>query len=82
MAARKRKIRHDEATRDKIQTSQLINRLSDHALGKVEMLPSAVRAAEVLLRKTIPDVSAITLSGDPDAPLINEIRMVPVDAGK
>lgn len=46
------------------------------------MLPSAVRAAEVLLRKTIPDVSAITLSGDPDAPLINEIRMVPVDAGK
>jgi hypothetical protein len=35
--ARIRKIRHDEETRLKIKTSQLLNRLTDHALGKVDM---------------------------------------------
>ena len=37
MAARTTKIRHDENTRLKIQATQLVNRLQDHALGKVEM---------------------------------------------
>ncbi|BBB99388.1 hypothetical protein [Bradyrhizobium elkanii] len=58
MAARSVKIRHDEETRAKIKTSQLINRLSDHVLGKVEMKPTQVTAALGLLRKTIPDLSA------------------------
>ncbi|MGF6430892.1 MULTISPECIES: hypothetical protein [Bradyrhizobium] len=58
MAARSVKIRHDEETRAKIKTSQLINRLSDHVLGKVDMKPTQVTAALGLLRKTIPDLSA------------------------
>ena len=58
MAARSRKIRHDDETRAKIQTSQLINRLSDHVLGKLELSPTQVRAAEILLKKTIPDLSS------------------------
>lgn len=58
MAARSRKIRHDDETRAKIQTSQLINRLYGHVVGKVELSPTQVRAAEVLLRKTLPDLSA------------------------
>jgi hypothetical protein len=60
MAARKNKIRHDEETRAKIQTSQLLNRLSNHALGQCEMSPTQVRAAEILLRKTMPDLSSTT----------------------
>jgi hypothetical protein len=58
VAARNRKIRHDEETRHKIQASQLINRLQDHVLGKVYLSPTQVRSAEILLRKTIPDLSA------------------------
>ena len=58
MAARKVKIRHDAETRAKIQTSQLLNRLADHALGKVELLPTQVRAIEILLRKTLPDLAS------------------------
>jgi hypothetical protein len=50
---------HDERTRTKIQTSQLVNRLMAHALGDVEMTPTQVRAAEVLLRKTLPDLSNV-----------------------
>lgn len=59
MAARKNKIRHDEETRLKIQTSQIINRLMGHVLGTVEMQPSAVTAALGLLRKAMPDLSSV-----------------------
>jgi hypothetical protein len=58
MAARKLKIRHDDETRAKIKTSQLINRLSDHVLGTVDLKPTQVTAALGLLKKTIPDLSA------------------------
>jgi hypothetical protein len=60
MAARTRKIRHDDETREKIQASQLVNRLQDNALGKlkVEMTPGQVRSAEILLKKKIPDLSS------------------------
>jgi hypothetical protein len=57
MAARSMKIRHDDETRAKIKTSQLINRLSDHVLGTVDLKPTQVAAALGLLRKTIPDLS-------------------------
>ncbi len=58
MPARIRKIRHDDETRAKIQTSQIINRLTSHVLGTIEMTPSQVSAGLGLLRKTIPDLSA------------------------
>lgn len=58
MAARTKKIRHDDETRAKIQTSQLINRLSDHVFGKIELSSTQVRSAEILLKKTIPDLSS------------------------
>jgi hypothetical protein len=58
MAARTNKIRHDDETRAKIKTSQLLNRLQDHALGVVDMSSTQVRAAEVALRKVLPDLQA------------------------
>jgi hypothetical protein len=66
MAARVNKIRHDEETRAKIKTSQLVNRLYAHAVGEVQLEPTQVKAIEILLRKTMPDLSAIdaTLSGE------------------
>lgn len=64
MAARKSRIQHDEYTRKKIQTTQLINRLTAHALGEVEMTSSQVRAAEVLIKKTLPDLTAATIEAD------------------
>lgn len=63
MAARTVKIRHDEETRSKIQASQLINRLTDHALGEVKLESTQVKAIEILLRKTLPDLSAVEHSG-------------------
>ncbi len=66
-------LKHDVATREKIQTSQLINRLNGHANGENEMSPTQVKAAEILLRKSLPDLSAVTLSGDADNPV--DVRM-------
>lgn len=65
MAARKQ-LFHPDEVRQKIQTSQLINRLKSHAFGDVELSPTQVKAIEILLRKTMPDLSAIdaTLSGE------------------
>lgn len=60
MPKRINKIRHDSETRAKIQASQLINRLTDHALGNLKkpMDASQVTAAIGLLKKAIPDLSA------------------------
>jgi hypothetical protein len=65
MAARN-KLRHPDDTRLKIQTTQLINRLNNHAVGKVDLSPTQVKAIEILLRKALPDLSAVdaTMNGE------------------
>ena len=60
---------HDERTRAKIQTSQLVNRLFSHANGEVEMSSTQVRAAEVLLKKTLPDLQSVEIGSDPEKPM-------------
>jgi hypothetical protein len=52
------------AVREKIRAGQLADRLEKHALGIVEMTTSQVRAAEILLRKVVPDLSSIQAGGD------------------
>ena len=65
MAARMRKT-HQDDVRAKIKTSQLANRLTDHALGKVELSATQVQAINILLKKTLPDLQAVTLTGEVD----------------
>lgn len=66
MAARKLRKFHTEEIRAKIQASQLINRLTDHAFGKVELSATQVRSIEVLLKKSVPDLQSIDLNGAGD----------------
>jgi hypothetical protein len=63
MAARTRKLRCDEETRARIKTSQIVNRLTDHVLGKIQMTSSQVSAALGLLKKTLPDLAAVEHTG-------------------
>jgi len=66
MAARLNKL-HQEDIRKKIQASQLINVLQDHALtGESEISPSRMKAIEILLRKSVADLSSIELNGEMD----------------
>lgn len=74
MAARNKRIFHDENTRAKIQATYLINRLTTHISTHPEaknykkdyMDKSQVTAALGLLKKTLPDLSAVEMT-DPES---------------
>lgn len=74
MAARN-KLSHDAKTREKIQVSQLVNRLMDHSLGKCEMSATQVNAARILLNKKLPDLQSVQHTGDKDNPIETSIRV-------
>jgi hypothetical protein len=54
--AQKRRL---ETCRARIGTDKIIQRLEKHAMGKVQMTPTQVQAASVLLRKTVPDMVGV-----------------------
>lgn len=57
MAARLNRM-HQEAIREKIRASQLVNRLENHILDDIDMTATQVTAALGLLRKCVPDLKA------------------------
>lgn len=78
---RKPGFRMSEEHRVKIQNSNILNALIEHIEGRREMSPSQVSAGLGLLKKALPDLSGVTVSGDEDAPLqvIQRIERVIVD---
>lgn len=73
---------HQDDIRRKIQASQLINVLQDHALtGDGEITPTRMKAIEILLRKSIPDLSSVEISGDAENPL-NMIQQININLKK
>ena len=62
MAARLRS-KHQDEIREKIKTSQLVNRLTDCALKDLELTAQQLKAIEILLRKSLPDLSAVSIEG-------------------
>ena len=75
MAARKTKHLSDE-WRKKIQTSMIINRLESFVKSEVEMSPAQVTAALGLLKKALPDLQAVQISGDEENPVVHEYNLV------
>ena len=76
MAARTRKIQHDEQTKRRIQASQLLNRLNLFANNKVEMSSAQVLAAKVIIGKSIPDLKAIEHTGMDGKSIVHEHRLL------
>ena len=80
-------LRQQDQVREAIRTTQLVKRLQFFALAEkdeagnvVEIDPNRLRAIEVLLKKSLPDLSSVELTGDPDNPVtIAEIRRTIVD---
>lgn len=82
MAAPKLNRAHQKDIRDKIETIQLVKRLQAYALGQkapnategddtpLEIDAGRLKAIEILLRKSLPDLATIALEGgDPDNPI-------------
>ncbi len=64
MAARKQ-LFHPDWVKDKIKTSQLINRLQDNAFAEAEFLTRGqIDSIKTLLAKTVPDLKAVEHSGE------------------
>jgi len=69
MAARIRRIRNDDEIRNRIRTTQLIKRLDANAMGELELTTIQQKSIEILLRKTIADLSSVTHKGGAANPL-------------
>jgi hypothetical protein len=63
MAARTLRPKHSDEIRAKIQASQLINRLQDHVFKDKSVTSTQMKAIEILLRKSVPDLSNVQLTG-------------------
>ena len=73
--------RHSDMVRAKIQASKLIDVLQDHAIGITEEIkPSRLKAIEILLKKSVPDLQSVELTGDAEKPVaLKVITGVPND---
>lgn len=61
-----------EKVRERIRVTKLIQALELHALGKIQMSATRIRAAEVVLKKALPDLTAIEHSGFIETPPTRE----------
>jgi hypothetical protein len=73
MAARIRS-KHQAEVRARIQASVLIGLLESHAMGEIELSSSRIKAIELLLKKSIPDLQSIEHIGDDDAPIVHVVK--------
>lgn len=64
MAARVTKIRHDENTRQKIRVAKYLNILDEAAEGKRKLENNQVKAIEILLAKSLPNLQSVEISGE------------------
>jgi len=64
MAATKRNAMHIQSTRDAARATQLLNRLTNHGLGKLPLENTQVRAIEIVLKKIKPDLQAISVQAE------------------
>ena len=62
--ARRKMLFHPDWVREKIRASQLINRLHKCAFGEISLTITQLRAIELLLRKSIPDLAAAEIRSE------------------
>lgn len=75
MAARKNKVQLTDAWKAKIQASVISGRLYDHMQGLCEMTPTQIKAADILLKKLIPDLGRTEVVGDENNPLQHSLTV-------
>lgn len=54
--------------KEKIRLSQMINRLEQCAMGEVELTPTQIKAAQLLLGKLVPDLARVENTGKDGQP--------------
>lgn len=64
--------------REKIRAAVILERLERQALGELEppMTKDQLTAAQIVLKKVIPDLQAVTVSGDAEADAIQVLHRI------
>jgi hypothetical protein len=62
--AKRKMLFHPDYVREKIRASQLINRLQKCAFGEISLTRTQLRAIEILLRKSIPDLATAEIRSE------------------
>jgi hypothetical protein len=65
---------HSDQTRSRIQATQIAMRLQDCLLGKITLTPEQIKCGQILLKKCLPDLSAVdtNVSGSQGVYLISD----------
>ena len=80
MAARTRALKLNDRWREKIQITQILNRLNACIRGEIEMTPVQIQAAKILLSKVAPDLTAVSgeITHRHHSEMVREIVIQPV----
>lgn len=62
--------RHQQFVRDKIKARRIVEELQKHIDGEREMSSTQIRAAQILLDKSVPSLQAMELTGENGTSLI------------
>jgi len=73
MAARKVRTKLSEEWRERIRSGVILQRLEKAAMGELEMSSASLKAAEIVLRKTIPDLARTEHIGEDSGPIKLEV---------
>jgi hypothetical protein len=68
MAARKRKIFLNDEWKDKIRAGAIMARLLGHVQGELEMSGTQIKAADIILKKIVPDLARSEVTGPDGGP--------------
>ena len=60
---------HSDMVRQKIQASVILSRLHNHLMGKLELTSTQLKAAEVLLDRSVPKLAQIQHTGPDGGPV-------------
>ena len=72
MAARKRKVVLSDEWKEKIRAGVIMDRLLSHVNGSIEMSSTQVKAADILLKKIVPDLARTEVTGVEGGPAITQ----------
>ena len=79
--AKRKMLFHPDYVREKIRASQLINRLHKCAFGEISLTMTQLRAIEILLRKSVPDLTKTEVQADATHRYVAQLPEVAVARG-
>jgi hypothetical protein len=79
MAARLNPFNQQEV-KNRIQATQLVKRVQDHALGLIDMTATQIDCAKFLLNKRLSNAATeVNVGGQDGNPIVNRVEFVIVD---